>query len=252
MRAIKAKNKRAFTLIELLVVIAIIALLMAILLPAMARVREQAKAVACQAYLKQWCVVLLQYTNRYEGLFFERLGLSRDYLREFYKNDDLLLCPSAKKAYEDGARNPFGAHYFYDGLASYGHNSWITSVPAAGGTDVDDGSWLWKTTDVKGGNNIPLVFDCAGWQNACPHHYDFPPEYDGHMEYNTNEHEMRYVCLNRHNQATNMGFMDFTVRKVWLKGLWNLTWHRQWWKDEDADPPDWNYGNGWMRGFQGP
>ena len=43
-----------FTLIELLVVISIVALLMAVLLPTLQRVRTQAKAVACQANLHQW------------------------------------------------------------------------------------------------------------------------------------------------------------------------------------------------------
>jgi prepilin-type N-terminal cleavage/methylation domain-containing protein len=46
--------RKAFTLIELLVVVAIIALLMAILMPALQRVKSQAKAVACMSYLKQW------------------------------------------------------------------------------------------------------------------------------------------------------------------------------------------------------
>jgi len=45
--------RRAFTLIELLVVIAIVALLMSILMPILQRVRKQAKAVACQANLRQ-------------------------------------------------------------------------------------------------------------------------------------------------------------------------------------------------------
>lgn len=56
-------NKRGFTLIELLVVIAIIAILLAILMPALSRVKEQAREMACRSNLKTYGVVQVMYLD---------------------------------------------------------------------------------------------------------------------------------------------------------------------------------------------
>lgn len=63
----KLKNKKAFTLIELLVVIVVIALLMAIIVPALAKARQQSKALICLNNLKQMALAAAIHTNSNNG-----------------------------------------------------------------------------------------------------------------------------------------------------------------------------------------
>ena len=62
-----SQPKNAFTLIELLIVIAIIAILASMLLPALGKARDAAKAIKCVSNLKQSVLGAIMYANDYNG-----------------------------------------------------------------------------------------------------------------------------------------------------------------------------------------
>src|SRR3954454_2794384 len=61
---------RAFTLVELLVVIGIIAILIAVLMPALSRARDQANSVKCSANMRTMMLAALMFAQDHKGCLF--------------------------------------------------------------------------------------------------------------------------------------------------------------------------------------
>jgi len=261
---------KAFTLIELLVVIAIIALLMAIMMPALNRVKSQARSVMCQGRLREWGLLFKLYTDDNNGYFnHRRVGNGEktywmNALRPYYKDNwDMLLCPTATRVMESAAdwgtfkaawRDvdlPGGGEYRY--VFSYSINSWTNFMTQD--RDARKKEWFWKSVQgVKNPNNIPVFAD-ATWHDAWPRHTDTPVVYsDGFGIGNKGTTgEMNHFCINRHNGFVNFLFMDWSTRHVGLKEIWTLKWHRAfdvngpWTKAGGVTPADWP---AWLRTFK--
>ena len=265
------RQRRGFTLIELLVVIAIIALLLSILMPALRRVKEQARTVVCRSHLQQWSLCMTMYTSDYDGRFMP--GIDEDWatgryswiytLIPYHKDKSIRLCPRAKRTIEEGGTLPFTAwnvsltnpadfSFLKDPLykiGSYGINWWVNDSDLVNGNH--DPKNKWRRTGQKNPSGIPVLMDC-GFMLVRPEPFDPPPEQDGEFLWAFGG-GMRRVCTNRHNGGVNMLFMDWSSDKIGLKELWRFKWHRTfdtsnaWTTAGAARPEDWPT---WMRNFK--
>ena len=177
-----AGMETGFTLIELLVVIAIIAILAAMLLPALGRAKETAKRIACLNNLSQLSLAAHMYVDDNQGAYPSRYNggtVSSRWPDKFYdnygKNLKLLLCPSE-----------------------------TTNTPATGG-------------DTTVADNTPRSYLINGWNDYYADQYgarDWPTlqgdmaNLGSSMKENTIIHPSDTVILGEKNSSADDYYMD--------------------------------------------
>lgn len=271
-------RKKGFTLIELLVVIAIIALLLSILMPALQKIKEQARIVVCKSNLKQLATALETYTVANENKSLSTTFRISDsppdwspyawfqvlapYLSDNkYKENPraalegsmkTLWCPSTKEPIDPFPNTGFGDYKhrwrFHtpgsEGEGSYGINMWV------GGMDIDVqvndfGGYIsagqarkCSLRNMQPRADTPVFAD-SSWTGGIPMHPaqantytgGFPPsmypdQYSDYTGSNYDDRGMSRFCIDRHNLAIDIAFVDGHTEKVDIKDLWKLKWNK--------------------------
>ena len=237
--------KRAFTLIELLVVISIIALLIAILLPALSSARVAGRDAACRSNLRQWGIAMTSYaTDNLDAFPLYVEGAPFYNVRDYWIDPNLKFCPEADTPAEP---ERLGA----DILGSSSH-AWVEARidhDGDGSLEAEVGSYglnamcnegVWASSALPSENyfasisetdsEVPLYADCM-WTAIFAGGTLFGDE-PGSQEYGLTVMRtwgVNRAAIRRHfGTNSNVVFADGHVEGVRLPDLWTLRWHKNW------------------------
>ncbi|UCC21769.1 MAG: hypothetical protein JSW23_08120 [Planctomycetota bacterium] len=265
------KSKTAFTRKDVIVVLGCVVFLLMTLGAIGSRGRRRAKEAACLSNLRRMGSAFSMFATDNDGYFMrgyigletEPEDLWMEALRPYYRNPDLRCCPEAVLPMSEGGFEwnftfaawgvfdddmPSMLPYVAGDYGSYGMNGWVCNPPAGAGYPYGDDR-NWRTVNVAGADKVPLLLG-GQWLDGWPGQWDAPPAYEG--QWNLFE-PMVDFCLNRHRGFVNGVFLDLSARRIGLKELWTLKWHREyntcgpWTTCGGMQPSYWPV---WMRDFE--
>ena len=215
------------------------------------RGRHRAKDILCRSNLHKLYLCAFMFTEDNDDSFWRGwLGTAAESiwwfaaLQPYYGDaDKLRCCPAATKTEWalDGSPGPgFDAQPYmawgYDSwldphdvfdeppYGSYGANGWLEDKPSS--SQFNSYKYWRYLSAVTTPSQVPFMLD-AQWVEAWPEPHDRPPATeDMHWQDQQDSHFVR-VLQNRHNESENCVFMDGTARRIGLKELWVLKWHKE-------------------------